>query len=71
MLRIISGTVLIISGVCCLVYMYSTAVELGKLIGHCEIRCADLDSEFIALDGSESCQCVSSGPIKWVFSTAR
>lgn len=37
--------------------VHIAGIEVGRLIGHCEVACSVLGADFVALDTNSSCQC--------------
>jgi hypothetical protein len=53
------GTFLVIS-------VLKQGVEIGRIVGHCEVACSVMGAQFTSLDGEAKCQCqYGSG---WVMS---
>jgi hypothetical protein len=41
--------------------VFENGVDMGRMVGHCELSCRVLGTEFVALDTDTSCQCESPG----------
>ena len=64
--RTLFSAALVAVGFFAAMYVLGRGVEIGRVVGHCEVACSIMGAQFTSLDGETKCQCqYGSG---WVMS---